>query len=767
MRHMDELRFFALSLLAVAACTPETVVIYETAGAAEGTGPGSDETSGGADASSEIPTADDTGCVGDGCSGSPPCNPAPPDPFLPYPAGTHMGITQGYGCARTHTGLNHFSYDFNVAADYELTHNLVASASSPGQVVEVVDWVTGSCFGQASCGAEYNYGWGNCVVIEVANSCGETFERYCHLDAGPGSVFVNVGDVVCSGTPLGYIGTTGNSSNSHLHWQREDQNGQTIPADFQEGVAIVGTCDICSTATNASGCYESGNYPPAGCDGMIPPPPTADPCEGLSSGDYCGSNDDLNGYRGNSSDLVTCSNGSIASIENCAFGCLEMPPGQHDVCADEPSPDCGNGGIDPGEDCDQGNLGGATCTSEGFDGGTVTCTPGCQLDLGSCCTDECVLGANTCGAAGQRTCQAGPNGCTEWSDPPVPCPAGCDGDVCYNPSCGNGNLDGGEACDGANLGGQSCASQGFDGGSLSCTGACTLNTSGCYACGDGSIDPGESCDSGNLGGQSCASQGFDGGGLSCTGSCNFNTSGCYECGDGTVNPGESCDGGNLGGQSCASMGFGGGSLSCTGSCNFNTAGCYSCGDGTVNPGESCDGGNLGGQSCASLGFGGGSLGCTGSCGFDTSGCCGAGDYWSPTSDASSDFWGQQHDQTIPVHIEVEVQQTGSQLEVQVCKPGDIFQENVALYVTDVGPGTANLEAAFVPTAGQTCATTWIDMQQDGSYSEGDTFNGSWQLVSPWDVRGHWNWPSTSCNVVGSPWGTCWNGSGINLTRTCL
>src|SRR5258706_526458 len=46
-------------------------------------------------------------------------------------------------------------------------------------------------------------------------------------------------------------------------------------------------------------------------------------------------------------------------------------------------------------------------------------------------------------------------------------------------------------------------------------------------CGNGVIDPGEVCDGGNLNGQSCSSQGFSGGALSCDPSCSsFNTSTC-------------------------------------------------------------------------------------------------------------------------------------------------------------------------------------------------------------------------------------------------
>ncbi|MBD3868355.1 MAG: trypsin-like peptidase domain-containing protein [Acidobacteria bacterium] len=45
-------------------------------------------------------------------------------------------------------------------------------------------------------------------------------------------------------------------------------------------------------------------------------------------------------------------------------------------------------------------------------------------------------------------------------------------------------------------------------------------------CDGGVIDPGEDCDGTDLGGETCVSQGFDSGVLACSGSCSFDTSGC-------------------------------------------------------------------------------------------------------------------------------------------------------------------------------------------------------------------------------------------------
>jgi hypothetical protein len=63
-----------------------------------------------------------------------------------------------------------------------------------------------------------------------------------------------------------------------------------------------------------------------------------------------------------------------------------------------------------------------------------------------------------------------------------------DGDPTDGNPCGNGVIDQGEECDGANLGGSSCVDHGFDGGVLSCDPVvCVFDTSGCTE------DPGNEC----------------------------------------------------------------------------------------------------------------------------------------------------------------------------------------------------------------------------------------------------------------------------------
>ena len=249
-----------------------------------------------------------------------------------------------------------------------------------------------------------------------------------------------------------------------------------------------------------------------------------------------------------------------------------------------PPADCGNGKIDGYEQCDGSNLNGHTCKTHGFGGGELACTSACRFDTSAC------------------------------TPPP--------------PNCGNGEIDRGEQCDGANLNEKTCETLGFDGGTLGCTAACLFETSACTApplpCGNGEIDRGEQCDGANLNDKTCADHGFVGGELGCTSTCQFDTTGCNNCGNGVIDDGEQCDGANLNDKTCADQGFTGGELGCTSTCQFDTTGCNNCGNGVIDDGEQCDGANLNDKTCADQGFVGGELGCTSTCQFDTSGCTNCG-----------------------------------------------------------------------------------------------------------------------------------------------
>ena len=105
-----------------------------------------------------------------------------------------------------------------------------------------------------------------------------------------------------------------------------------------------------------------------------------------------------------------------------------------------------------------------------------------------------------------------------------------DPDDVPTPGCGNLIVEPGEACDGFNLNGASCADFGaFVGGALDCR-ACVFELGGCREaprCGDGRLDEGEACDGDVPGESSCALiAGFVSGSLRCTGTCALDLSAC-------------------------------------------------------------------------------------------------------------------------------------------------------------------------------------------------------------------------------------------------
>lgn len=286
---------------------------------------------------------------------------------------------------------------------------------------------------------------------------------------------------------------------------------------------------------------------------------------------------------------------------------------------------CGNGQLDPGETCDGRLLGGATCASEGFVGGTIACGAGCTIDTSGCntCGNGTVDEGEDCdGAAlGSETCQdrgftGGTLGCTSA--------CAFDEASCVNALCGNGSIEGNESCDGSDLGGSSCAAQGFFGGTLACAADCAFDTSACTNCGDGTAAGSEACDGSDLRNATCVTRGFTGGTLACDTSCEYNESACFTaaCGDGVIAATEACDDSNgISGDGCSG--------SCVVEAGWMCSGTPSmcspvCGDGTILGGEECDGANLNGQSCASRGFNGGSLACDASCRFNESGCTNVG-----------------------------------------------------------------------------------------------------------------------------------------------
>ena len=96
--------------------------------------------------------------------------------------------------------------------------------------------------------------------------------------------------------------------------------------------------------------------------------------------------------------------------------------------------------------------------------------------------------------------------------------------------CGNNIIEGTEECDGTKLNGETCVSQHYTSGTLSCSNQCEFNYANCQsaiACDNDNIAEGsEQCDGTDLNGVTCASKGYTGGTPSCTSACKISTSSC-------------------------------------------------------------------------------------------------------------------------------------------------------------------------------------------------------------------------------------------------
>ncbi len=106
--------------------------------------------------------------------------------------------------------------------------------------------------------------------------------------------------------------------------------------------------------------------------------------------------------------------------------------GQGGSGGDEPG--CGDGAVAAPEECEPDVAITATCESEGFAGGEISCDP-----------ETCTL----------------------------------DKSLCLETFCGNDLIEEGEVCDGTDLGAASCVASSFAGGTIACDASCALDTSGC------------------------------------------------------------------------------------------------------------------------------------------------------------------------------------------------------------------------------------------------------------------------------------------------
>ena len=190
-------------------------------------------------------------------------------------------------------------------------------------------------------------------------------------------------------------------------------------------------------------------------------------------------------------------------------------------------------------------------------------------------------------------------------------------------TCGNGELDSDEPCDGALFADSSQTCETFFGagatGKLKCV-SCRVSTTDCAAstlCGNGQIDAGERCDGSQFGGESCetlAGTNYHGV-LSCIGCATIDTTLCIPdlsfCGNGQIDADEVCDGDDIGDATCERLIDGNpgpflGAPKCNSTCSgFDITGCVpysvgSCGNYQIEDGEVCDLVNVGDETCESV-----------------------------------------------------------------------------------------------------------------------------------------------------------------------
>lgn len=111
-----------------------------------------------------------------------------------YSISTTFGVSGGYWSSGYHTGL-----------DFAQPTGADVYAAKDGQVIE----------------AGWGGAYGNTVVIQHADG---TQTRYAHLSA----VHVSVGETVTAGQHIGDVGSTGNTTGPHLHFEVMDANGNFI-----------------------------------------------------------------------------------------------------------------------------------------------------------------------------------------------------------------------------------------------------------------------------------------------------------------------------------------------------------------------------------------------------------------------------------------------------------------------------------------------------------------------------------------------------------
>ena len=138
---------------------------------------------------------------------------AQPPTYLPWDYGKTYRVTQGNG-----GGYSHYDRYNRYGWDFALPHGTPVRSAAPGTVRR----------------AGWDGAWGIAVVACYGDG---TCSRYAHLSAE----YVSAGQKVGQATLLGRVGSTGNSSAPHLHYQLDNGSGISLPSRFVEaGVPYAG-----------------------------------------------------------------------------------------------------------------------------------------------------------------------------------------------------------------------------------------------------------------------------------------------------------------------------------------------------------------------------------------------------------------------------------------------------------------------------------------------------------------------------------------------
>jgi len=140
-------------------------------------------------------------------------------------------ITSGWGW-RTYTIDGRTVSDFHKGLDVRRWDS--TSLVTKAEYVTAMQWGKVTAIQKNVAGYSETYPLGNFVTLSHGNGYKT---RYCHMRCG--SVLVNLGDVVCKGQTLGYMGSTGYSSGFHLHFAVFYNNNETNPTPFLTGQSYI------------------------------------------------------------------------------------------------------------------------------------------------------------------------------------------------------------------------------------------------------------------------------------------------------------------------------------------------------------------------------------------------------------------------------------------------------------------------------------------------------------------------------------------------